>query len=216
MGRYGYNADSMIPAANERLIYHYDPYNVNCSIVVHVKPSRLPSGTLHVELEDHVTFVPYPDDEFIAAPPPMEKSQMTRTFIGQLPYQVTEMQLQWLCHTFGGGGAVYFPERIMKRDEIRGGKVPTGCIHAYCDPSILTPMMEGMHKRILVDDTGVWYAKTEAEAFTLRSYCQQLKEDRRRRFPLRPYDTVVVQHATSTYVPPGNRRGSGGSNSSSN
>jgi hypothetical protein len=149
-----------------------------------------------------VTFISYPTEKFVAPPPVVTKKEMARVFIGQLPYQVTDMQLDWLCYTFGHGGGVYFPERIMKRDDQRGGKVPTGCIHAYCDPEILADLENGMHKRILIDDTGVWFAQTEQEAAALNEYCGMLKVDRRLRFPHRPYDTVVVQFATSSYVPP--------------
>jgi hypothetical protein len=193
------------PVANS-LFYSYNPYNPQCSIVIRPRPSQLPRGTLHLELENRVSFIPYPTEEFVAVPPSLPKTDMVRVFIGQMPYQVTDMQLQWLCNTFGRGGAVYFPERIMKRDETRGSKVPTGCIHAYGDPKIYDDLMSGMHKRLLIDDTGVWYAKTAEETAYLNEYCHQLKQDRRRRFPNRPYDTVVVQHATSTYVPPTNNK----------
>jgi hypothetical protein len=166
----------------------------------------LPEGTLHLELWGRVPFVPYPSTEFVAPPPPMPKSDMVRVFLGQLPYQVTDMQLQWLCYMFGNGGAVYFPERIMKRDEKKDMRLPTGCIHAYCDPAILEALALGMHKKILVDDTGVWVAQDDFQQQELRDYSAFLKADPRRRVPNRPYDTVVVQTATSTYHPPMNRR----------
>jgi hypothetical protein len=121
------------------------------------------------------------------------------------------MQLAWLCHTFGNGGRVVIPERIMKRDHHHGGKVPTGCIHAYCDPDLMKDMVSGMHKRILVDDTGVWYAETHEQIELLNTYCLQLKMDKRKRIVNRPYDTVVVQYATSSYgcaVNSSNRRNS--------
>lgn len=106
--------------------------------------STLPYGTLHGHLEGYVSFVPYPTEEFrnpnkgVQVP---SEGNMSRVFLGQLPYQVTDMQLEWLCFTFGNGGAVHFPERITKHDPMRGCKVPTGCIHAYADNDCVTPML---------------------------------------------------------------------------
>jgi len=184
---------------NDNIAYSFNPYDTSCSIVLHKAPSTLPAGTLHSKLEGLVSFVPYPTTHFAAPLPAVPKEGMVRMFIGQLPYQVTDMQLEWLCYTFGHGGAVYFSERIMKWDESRGAKIPSGCIHAYGDPDIMNGLILGMHKRILVDDTGVWYAQTPEETEILNSYCHELKVDKRLRFQNRPYDTVVVQYATSSY-----------------
>lgn len=190
-----------------------------CSVFVAPLPSvpftsQLPEGTLHVArlgpCAANVGFVPYPTCEFYAPPPVMQKADMVRVFIGQLPYRVTDMQLNWLTNTLAGI-TVCFPERIMKRQDERtnrhhgapmGSKLPTGCIHAYCDPRVAASLMALMHKRVLVDDTGVWYARTEAEEAALNVYCSELKADRRKRPFNRPYDTTVVQYASSTFVPP--------------
>ena len=58
-----------------------------------------------------------------------------------------------------------------------------------------------MHKRLLIDDTGVWYSSTDEEKEVLDAYTQAAKKDRRLRFHNRPYDTVVVQHAISRHLP---------------
>jgi len=121
-------------------------------------------------------------------------------FIGQLPYFVTDMQLSWLCYTFGGANVVAYPERIMKRQP-SGERLPTGCVHAYCTRRAVEAMAHGMHKRMLVDDTGVWHAQTPEEWTVLNEYIATMKADRSRRVANRPYDSVVVQLATSTYVP---------------
>jgi hypothetical protein len=170
-----------------------------------------PSGTIHARaLWDTVTFVPYPASEFAmptdAVIPDVQDAakgsdgELVRAFIGQLPYFVTDMQLNWLCYTFGGGNTVVFPERIMKRQP-SGDRLPTGCVHAYASRRAVAEMAEGMHKRLLIDDTGVWVAQTKDQLIALDTYVTSMKRDKALRVPHRPYDSVVVQFATSTYVP---------------
>jgi len=164
-------------------------------------PTSPPEGTRHPSLWGCVSFVPYPTVEFVAPRvPAASEHDLVRVFIGQLPYFVTDMQLAWLCHTFGGSNAVMYPERIMKR-QANGDRLPTGCIHAYATPEAVEALAAGMHKRMLVDDTGVWHARSQAEFETLADYTSYLKGHRGARAPNRPYDTMVVQMATSTYIP---------------
>jgi len=121
-----------------------------------------------------------------------------RAFIGQLPYHVTEQQLVWICAAFGG--RVWGPQRIMKSNE-RGERLPTGGVHVQCDPVSFTLLQQSMHKRVLIDDTGVWFASTLREKVVLDSYVRTLHHRRSLRVPGRPYDTVVLQQAESSYVP---------------
>lgn len=182
--------------------YRYDPYQMESAIVMEEETFALPTDTLHIELANKVSFMPYPEEEFYCAPADLPKDTMSRLFIGQLPYGVTDMQLQWLCSTFGDGVRVHHIERIVKHDTAKTGtKVPTGCIHAYCHPDSAEKLMDAMHKKILIDDTGVWYAQTDSELAALHEYCSTMKRDRSKRPHNRPYDTVVAQLATSTYVP---------------
>jgi hypothetical protein len=190
--------------------YRHDPYRKSGKVFyfddedvadVATPRAEMPANTRHPALWGLVSFVPYPREEFRAPSPPCEEDgELVRVFIGQLPYHVTEMQLAWLCHTFGGGNMVAHPERILKRQP-NGEKLPTGCIHAYTTVAAVEMMAEGMHKRMLVDDTGVWHAKTLEEFEELSRYVSTMKSVRTLRVPGRPYDTVVVQRATSTYVP---------------
>jgi hypothetical protein len=177
-------------------------WSSDCNTVHPHRAPRLSHGTLHRALRRRVSFVPYPCESLVAIAPPMPtKEGMARVFIGQLPYQVTDMQLAWLCYTFGNGVPVFFPERIVKHDAVRGTKLPTGCVHAYCNPDAVDALMSGLHKRLLIDDTGVWYATNPAEQEVLSEYCGAMKKDRNLRYPHRPYDTVVAQTATSTFMP---------------
>ena len=165
-----------------------------------------PEGTLHIALWDWVTFVPYPTERFIlpsdaVAAEPAPGEELVRCFIGQLPYLVTDMQLAWLCYTFGRKHTVTYPERITKKQPNSSERLPTGCIHAFCSRQAIEEMANLMHKKILVDDTGVWVALSDDEEKCLYTYVQAMKRAKGRRPPNRPYDTLVVQLATSTYIP---------------
>jgi hypothetical protein len=52
---------------------------------------------------------------------------------------------------------------------------------------------------MLIDDTGVWHAQSDEEYYALKAYVGAMKADRSKRVQGRPYDSVVVQIATSTY-----------------
>jgi len=203
-------------------IWHHDPYNTfdNHQVIGYLPrpaPQRIvhsmaiPEGTLHAHrLAGQLAFEPYPTTEFFTVPARLPKAHMTRMFIGQLPYNVTDMQLNWLVDMFARS-TVHFPERIMKRQDAKisrnhgvdsGTKLPTGCLHVYCDPTVVPILKDMMHKRILIDDTGVWYAQSEQEQQFLHAYCAELKADKKKRPFNRPYDTVVVTEAESNYRPP--------------
>jgi len=200
------SASNATSPASKKATYRHDPYNTTGKVFFSygdddVESSHAsPAGTRHPALWGRVSFVPYPTGEFRAPSPPAEDAELVRVFVGQLPYFVTDMQLSWLCHTFGGGNAVVYPERIMKKQP-NGERLPTGCIHAYATPEAVEAMAFGMHKRMLVDDTGVWHAQTHEELDVLKAHIAAMKADKKRRVPNRPYDSVVVQLAVSTFVP---------------
>lgn len=173
-------------------------------------------ATLHRALIGHVSFIAYPteslDESFFEgqAPAPSAdadaKDPMRRIFIGQLPYRVTEMQLQWMFRIFALGAQIYSPERITKKSKTIGAtRVPTGCIHAHLRESCLKAVVQNMHKRLLVDDSGIWFARTDAEKDSLDAYVELMKQDPRRRFVDRPYDSLVVQEANSSFQAPNPR-----------
>jgi len=198
------SASNATSPASKKSSYRHDPYNNTGKVFFYgdddSETTAMPSGTRHPALWGRVSFVPYPTTEFRAPSPLAEDAELVRVFIGQLPYFVTDMQLSWLCHTFGAGNAVVYPERIMKKQP-NGERLPTGCIHAYATPEAVEAMALGMHKRMLVDDTGVWHAQTHDEFDVLKAYIATMKQDKKRRVPNRPYDSVVVQLAVSTFVP---------------
>lgn len=184
------------------VVYGYTQTDDFESATIPPAESVLPEGTRHTQLWGQVTFIPFPSETFItpeSAMPPAG-APLVRAFLGQLPYFVTDMELAWMCYILGGGQTVLWPERIMKRQS-GGERLPTGCIHGYATPEAIATMASNMHKRMLVDDTGVWHAQTQDELQALSVYVAEMKSDKNKRVPGRPYDTVVVQEATSNFVP---------------
>lgn len=191
----------------------------NSSFALPRSPHDPHTTTLHRALIGYVSFVPYPtslDEANVAGlvsfgaadaadAADYEQAEQERgwerLFIGQVPYKVTEMQLRWFFHTFGAGASIRDCERITKKSKTGGPRLPTGCIHANIHASCVRDVCERMHKRLLVDDSGVWFAASEAEMQVLNEYVAMLKADPRRRFPERPYDTMVVQVAESHFFP---------------
>jgi len=165
--------------------------------------SHLPvdkKAMLHKMLIGLVQHIPYPEDRIDMDLPTDDELQYMsqKVFIGQLPFRVTEMQLVWLCRLMGV--RITCPQRITKK--VEGGELrPTGGVHVYCRPEEYWVLHQNMHKRLLFDDTGVWFATNSHERLALDSYVRHLHANKKLRHQGRPYDTVVIQQATSTYVP---------------
>lgn len=156
-------------------------------------------GTLHTDLQGVVNFVPYPtkSDAVPLLIPTMAKCNMTRLFVGQLPYGTTMEQLQWTVYEASHCG-VFYTETIHNWT---GDKHSKGCVHTYCDPAQADYILKRLHRHVLIDDTGVWIAETDEEYAALEGYCAKMKLDKTKRFHQRPCQPVVAQRATSTFVP---------------
>merc|ERR1711964_400933 len=101
------------------------------------------------------------------------------------------MQLAWLVYTFGASTTMAAePERIVK-NVTKGGFLPTGCFHIHIHESSLDVMTQLMHRRILIDDTGAWVARSDREMAALSKYSNELKRHPEKRFQNRPYGTVT-------------------------
>jgi len=161
------------------------------------------TAVLHPQLQGYVTFIPYPSDSHPVPEQDMPREQLTRVFLGQLPYRVTHMQLAWLCDTIAPGTALFGIETIMKKTGMKGKRLPTGCIHALTRPEHVDYLIACLSHRVLFDDCGIWFAQNADEQAQLQSYCDMMKHNEHMRFRDRPYQPVVVQMATSNY---GNRQ----------
>jgi len=176
------------------------------------------SMTLHKSLIGHVTFVKYPStveesSSLAAAEHGMlqadssvdqisGESNFARLFLGQLPFFITSSQIQWIVSTFANGAFVKDMERITKKSRTPGGpRLPTGCLHCNVQRENLQMCCDRLHKKILIDDTGVWYASSPVEQQALDEYVRLLEADPRRRFADRPHKLVTCEVAHSSFYP---------------
>jgi len=199
--------------------YSYNPYDVQYGYVLHdsrdfgfsyapqdaqdISRGESPSGpdtwanALHTELMGQVNYVPYPEKDNRAAFTNCRKDQLQRLFIGQLPYDASPMQVQWIVYQ-ATGKEVFLSEKIQKWT---GNRQSKGCVHTYCYHEDTDLIINFLHRRVLVDDTGVWIAADAEQHELLEAYCKKMKEDKTMRFRERPYQPVVAQLATSNFVP---------------
>lgn len=154
-------------------------------------------ATLHRSLIGVVNFEPFP--QFSRANPLVrfDKHRCSRLFVGQIPYATPAAQLEWMVFA-ATGRRVYFTETIQRWT---GSRAPKGCAHTYCMPEDAEHIVQQLHRRMLVDDSGVWIAADEQQFAALGDYCAAMKADEKLRFRDRPYQPVVVELATSNFVP---------------
>jgi len=192
------------------MTYSYNPYDMTTGIVLHDLPSSrsespavgtdyFPDNTLHRDLIGLVNFEPFPQFESRHATPalPFTKENCERLFVGQIPYGTPARQVEWMVF-IATGRHVYFTETIQRWT---GSRTPKGCAHTYCRPEDCEFILSVLHRRVLVDDTGIWIAADDEQHAALEEYCAHMKSDKTLRFRERPYQPMVAQKATSDFVP---------------
>ena len=125
---------------------------------------------------------------------------LVRLFIGQLPYSFTDDQLNHAISVATGGRIeLQHIERIVNWKKNRA---PTGCVHAYCMPSEAEVILSA-HQRVLFDEEGVWFARTERELAALQDYVHHCHgATAQQKAPgCMPSSLLTVEIARSTYVP---------------
>jgi len=185
--------------------FRHDPYA--CRVIDYARgqsPGPEPCiepGTLHCPLAGVVNFVPYPLTVMTVdtAPP---KNVLWRLFIGQLPYDSTVVQAEWIIRALTGVQC-YYTEMIHSWRNPQ--HTPKGCVHTYCFPEDADRVIAMLHHAVLVDDTGVWFAADDEQFGMLNEYCREMKEDKTKRFRNRPYQPLVAEIADSTFVPHSSR-----------
>lgn len=160
-------------------------------------PARVP--LLHEPLVGVVDFVLFPADGRDAPrlPEHYSKAGMVRLFIGQLPFAVTDAQLDFAIATVAGGHRAYCFERIVNWKK---GRTPTGCVHAYCVAEDVDFVLAA-NLCVLFDEHGVWCARTADQASALREYSRSLAAQKGQRTATNmPNQPMTVEKAKSTYV----------------
>lgn len=185
--------------------YCHNPYSVDSSKLAVEMPmyaaaafpqAHVP-GILHTSLCGIVNFIPYPTETYPVHQTTTPREHLTRVFVGQLPYRVTEMQLSWLCDTIAPGAHLFGMETIIKKTGIKGKRLPTGCVHAFAHPEDVDYLIQALSFRVLFDDVGIWFAADDQQVEALQEYCATMKHNEGLRFRDRPYQPVVVQFAVS-------------------
>jgi len=198
------------------ICYRFNPYDATTAVVIHCDQrssrSESPAGpvedrtttlyfenTLHRDLIGQVNFEPFPVFDSCYAVPalPFTKDDCVRLFIGQIPYGTPAKQVEWMVFA-ATGRRVYFTETIQRWT---GARTPKGCAHTYCLPQDRDIILEVLHRRVLVDDSGIWIAADDMQHDLLEQYCARMKNDKTLRFRDRPYQPMVAQEATSDFVP---------------
>jgi adenosyl cobinamide kinase/adenosyl cobinamide phosphate guanylyltransferase len=189
----------------------------------------LPAGTAHTELSGRCVFVAFPTEDAILADlrewqdssacreeddatSSHDQAASTCAFVGQLSFDVTELQVAWLC-TLLGASHVEGVERITKHRQTgrkQWKRLPTGGFHVLTDAASVARMAQLMHKRVLVDATGFWFAPSVVSKWHLDSHVAKLAESSDAKRRKLPYTSVVVQAAVSVHAPH-NRSGEGSS-----
>jgi hypothetical protein len=191
--------------------FRHNPYDLETAVSYdelpgHTPSSRsespaadtvVPAGALHVRLAGLVNFEPYPAVSRESAMVHFGKELCCRLFVGQIPYGAPASQIEWMVQV-ATGCRVYFTEPIHRWTSSRS---PKGCAHTYCLPGDVDTIVQLLHRRMLVDDSGVWIAADEHQQHRLEEYCAALKADKALRHRDRPYQPVVVEGATSNFVP---------------
>lgn len=168
----------------------------------------LPPGTRHVDLVRKVAFTPWPasfeqviaalhEHENRVAPTMIEPREL---FVGQLPHAMPPYLVAWMmCCVFGAPivcGFDVITKRVLTRRGVR--VLPTGGMHATCDAKTLEWLQQVMHKRVLIDCTGLWFAASPQQQQALDAYTARLQADGRHRGGSgMPYTAVVLQESTS-------------------
>lgn len=160
-------------------------------------PSRVPFMT-HEALLGVVSFSPFP--EFLEDIPkpvaPCGKNQMVRLFIGQLPFAVTDAQIDFAIATATGGCHVYFVERIVNWKK---GRTPTGCIHAHC-LEIDFLRITRVNQQVLFDSDGVWVPTSPQQHSDMADYIRSVSAEKKGKRCNVPHQAITVERANSTYI----------------
>lgn len=143
----------------------------------------VPVGAYHAPLAGHCEFLQVPQINPVERPTPT--FPCFRLFLGQVRFETTAAEVRWIIRNTAGVVAL--------KIEPRG----TGCFLAYFRTYEEMIQVKCLHKRLLFDHTGVWFARTPTQAEALHYYVSHYLGHVGRGFRL-PKDTMVVEEEKST------------------
>lgn len=179
-------------------------------------PTALPASVVHRALCGHCRFVEFPtasssanaaahnsvgsstnDNSISNASSTGDPQHRKAVFIGQVRFETTQKELIWLVHRLSGACASHL--------ESRGA----GCYLLYCKSEADLQLVRSLHKRVLFDIGGVWFARTAEEIDALCEYVA-LEAPLLSRNAHLPRDSMVVEELRTDAVShhtPGTRFG---------
>ena len=159
--------------------------------------SRSPRRGRHAELLSYIQHFTFPQGATPQCPADeLPKSALARLFIGQLPYSITDEQLNFAIAVATGGIVLQHVERIVIWKKNRA---PTGCVHAYCLPSEVDAVLSA-HQRVLFDDDGVWVAQCADDLAALKAYAATQLNGMLFRLPFIPIPLCLLPNFTDLWI----------------
>ena len=160
------------------------PSNVHC-------PPRTPKfaenappmNTVHVSLWGRCELIQTPEIAPVECPTPVNAFPL---FLGQVRFETTPADLRWILRRVANVLAL--------KCELRGN----GCFIVYLKSSADADAVRRLHKRLLFDHSGVWFARNEREVDVLFDYANNTLPFVSRRCHL-PRDCMVVEEV-KTYA----------------
>lgn len=149
--------------------------------IPHPPPHNPPAN---FELDGHLHFVPYAQMVDWSLYPATELDPVylnapyiqVKLFWGHLPGSLNSGVIQWLLEAFVRGGpedphppVAYEPQPHYKNGWFKG------CAHTMVATANLFNLIASLHKRVLFDHEGAWYAETDVQMAILTEYCTRLR-----------------------------------------
>jgi hypothetical protein len=137
-------------------------------------PLQIPKANF--ELEGYLPFFPF-DDLAIQGELPskdilgVDPARCPKLFLGHLWSRVPTGVIQFLLNKFAPEGSVAFGPQLHFNKEgwFRG------CLHVSVITSDVQHLIYSLHKRVLFDHHGVWFAETPEQMRVLDEYCRRLR-----------------------------------------
>jgi hypothetical protein len=141
-------------------------------------PVSAPEGCFHTCLTGQCEFVQPPHMTPVDHPTP--QFPCFRLFLGQIRFESSAAEVRWIIRHLTGITAV--------KVEARG----VGCFLAYFRTAEEANSVKLIHKRVLFDRTGIWFARTPAQTEMMQHYIDNSLHTIPRSVRL-PKDAMVVE-----------------------
>jgi hypothetical protein len=140
-------------------------------------PAAAPRGTFHIALWRRLELLQLPEISPVECPTPTNAFSL---FVGQVRFETTAAELRWIIR------------RVANVLPIKAEPRGIGCFIVYFKSAADCDAVRRLHKRILFDNSGVWFARTELEVEVLFEYATNTLPYVSRRCHL-PRDCMTVE-----------------------